>query len=71
MVISRTNLSKMKSEIRNQFKISHDISIDAEAAKIVSDAYWYTNELSIKGFIHELSANPFGFLLISDIQVYI
>ena len=59
----------MKSEMRNQFKISHDIIIDAEASKILSDAFWFTNEFMIKGYIHEQSSNPFGFLLMSDIQV--
>lgn len=60
----------MKSEYLRQNRISTDVYHDANTAKIVHSSYYkkiYDDGLI--GYIQEISLDPFGFLLISDIQV--
>lgn len=60
----------MKSNYIHKERISTDIFVDSECAKIMWDSRClYENEKSIKGFIQEIMQNPFGFVLFSDIQV--
>ena len=55
-------LRKIKSEYITRKKISNDIFIDAQAAKIMTDILCKPNK-QLPGL------NPFGFILISEIQV--
>ena len=66
--IKRLSLSKIKSEFVNRYKISNDVLVDAQAAKNVLDNIAEPCNY-IKGFIQEISAVPFGFILLSEIQV--
>jgi hypothetical protein len=70
LVTNNKTLSKIKEEFLNQNKLSKEILIDAKLTKQVFDFMYhkidYTN---IEGYIHELTLDPFGFLLISDLQV--
>ena len=70
-VTNRHTLKMIKSEFSNQNKISSDVFTDALAAKAVSDGMCLESNSNIKGYISEIGLDPFGFLLISDIQVNI
>ncbi len=59
----------IKSEYLNKNKLSNDLFIDAESAKIVTDEICLSTGTKIIGYIQEIGLNPFGLLLFSDIQV--
>lgn len=70
---------KMKWEAVHKNKISSHIHDDALGSKIIfSSNIEHENHLllnnkskfCIKGFIHELGNDPFGYILISQLQVY-
>ena len=51
--------------------LSTDIFVDAEASKKMCDIMCpMPNSNCIKGFIQIINQNPFGFLCISDLQVW-
>ncbi len=64
-------LYRIRKEFTDANKLSNDIYIDIEAAKISMDGLCHVvNPKSIfKGYISDISLNPFGFLLNSEIQV--
>ena len=67
--ISFSNIRKMSSQHRHRHQLSHNFLADADSAKNVFDLMLpRKNYKSIKGFIQEIQSNPFGVLLISDIQ---
>lgn len=59
----------MRYEFKNRQTLSIDSFKDAEATKIISDSFYPSNGV-LDGFLHEIGFNPFGFMLISDFQVY-
>lgn len=61
-------LSVIKSEFKLKNRIASDLHNDAAGAKIVFDNLLTENK-KIKGFIHELGIDPFGFVMTSEIQV--
>jgi hypothetical protein len=66
----KESLAMIKSEFLHQNRISNDIFHDAQSAKIIHDNYYKkVFRDGLLGFIQEISLDPFGFLLISDIQV--
>lgn len=63
-------LNVIKHEYKHRYRISQDVHDDARGAKIVFDNLKSdTQKLPILGYIQELSLDPFGFCLTSDIQV--
>lgn len=70
---NRHVLKNMRSEFRNRFKVSSDICIDAIASKTIFEtlAKKITGNIKINGFIQNIGLDPFGFLLMSAIQVMI
>ena len=69
--ISRNTLKQIKFEANHVDRISNDINIDTIASKRL---YSYmceqlTGNDHIKGFVHHHSTDPFGFLLMCQIQV--
>ncbi len=66
-VINQNVANIIKSEYVNRHKISNEICIDSEAAKLIFDRLYCSN--NFKGYIQYISQNPFGVLLISEIQV--
>jgi hypothetical protein len=68
-VTNQNTLKKMKSEFVNRHKMSSDVFVDVLAAKSVTDGMCLKSSSNIEGYIQEISLNPFGFLLFSDIQV--
>ena len=63
-------LRQLKYEYIHRDRMSNDIFQDARVAKsIMTDLVGDENNKDIKGYIQELSMDPFGFLLISDLQV--
>ena len=62
--------NQVKSEFKYRNRLSVDIFSDAIATKRLFNMI--TNEATqLKGFIHHIGLDPFGFLLISEIQVNI
>ncbi|CAF1066555.1 unnamed protein product [Brachionus calyciflorus] len=59
----------MSRQHRHRHQLSHNFLADADSAKNVFDLMLPRKDYkSIKGFIQEIQSNPFGVLLISDIQ---
>lgn len=61
----------IKSEYNDLNRLSSDIYSDADLAKKMTDDLCLISKSELHGYIQEISLNPFGFLLISDIQVII
>ncbi len=65
----------MKHELRQENRLSTNIHADASAAKIAMESliqisqFCSSRKLAVKGYIHELAQNPYGFLLMSQLQV--
>ena len=57
----------MKHEYANKHKISNDLYTDSEATKLLFEQLSFAQHF--KGYIQEINLNPFGMLLISEIQV--
>jgi hypothetical protein len=57
-------LKQIKFELNNQYKLSNRLEENIQASKLYCDEF--CGEL---GFIHEVTANPFGFLSLCDKQV--
>lgn len=68
--IKYTNVRKLASLHRHRFQLSNDLLIDANSAKNVFDFLepGFGNRF-LKGFIQEIHSNPFGALLMSELQV--
>ena len=63
-------LKKIKSDFMNRNRISKDIQVDVEAAKVLCEHLClYSSPGKLSGYVQDISQNPFGFLLMSDIQV--
>lgn len=70
MSISSQNLRKMRSQFKHQFQLSNELRIDSDAAKLFFDSLLDKhNNITLKGFVQEINSNPFGFLLMTEIQV--
>lgn len=62
----------MRSEFIHRFQILNDFRIDCDASKLIYDTmYPKQNTFGVQGFLQEINSNPFGFSLISEIQVLI
>ena len=66
----------MKYEMRHKNRLSVHLIDDANAAKIIYDKNKDQEFLNlqfkknkISGFLHEIGANPFGFLIIAEFMV--
>lgn len=60
----------MKSNYIHKDRISTDIYVDSESAKLMWDSRClYEDDKSIRGFVQEIIQNPFGCVMLSDIQV--
>ncbi len=57
----------MKYEFVHSNRISRDLYVDCDVAKLMLDKFCEGDKL--KGYIQEIMLNPFGILLISEIQV--
>ena len=63
-------LSVVKREFNIKDRLSSKIVLDAQASKLVMDNLIPNNSNdAIKGFIQDISLDPFGFFLMSIIQV--
>ncbi len=63
-------LKKIKSDFMNRNRISTDIFSDAEASKILCEKLCLEpSSNGLVGFVQEINQNPFGLLLLSEIQV--
>ncbi len=61
----------MKHEYVHQYRLSTDIDKDAKLAKMMFDNLCISLNPSngIKGYLRELHSDPFGHILISELQV--
>jgi hypothetical protein len=64
-------LSVIKYEHEHRNRIATDVFVDADAAKRLCNklCFVYDQNSILKGYIQEISHDPFGVLLISEIQV--
>lgn len=70
MSISDCSLRKMRSEYAHRFKLDNDFRLDCDKAKFYFDFLCPGfNKKSIEGFVHDIHSNPFGAILVSEIQV--
>ncbi|CAF0909191.1 unnamed protein product, partial [Brachionus calyciflorus] len=67
-VTNRFTLSMMKSSLVHFYKISNEVFVDALATKNITDQIVTTENSQLKGFIHNISLDPFGYLLMSQVQ---
>lgn len=62
---------KIASEFRHRNQLASEIRIDAESAKKVFESRISKKDKNkISGFVHQISSNPFGVILMSEIQVF-
>jgi hypothetical protein len=66
--VNHSVLTTIKYECRHANRFSPNHVIDALAAKSVMEST-YLSVGSLKGYIHEIGADPFGFIMISSLQV--
>jgi hypothetical protein len=60
----------IKSENIHKDRISNDLITDCKAAKRICDALCLAfDDTDLTGFIQKIDLEPFGLLLISDLQV--
>lgn len=66
----RDVLKTIKTEITREDRISNDLMSDIKAAKKLCSKLCLTfEECDLVGYIQKTISDPFGFLLISDLQV--
>jgi hypothetical protein len=66
--INHSVLKAIKYECRHTDRFSSNHITDVQAAKTVMENT-FLNVGNLKGYIHEICADPFGFILISSLQV--
>jgi hypothetical protein len=59
----------MKHEYVHRYRLSNNLIEDLDTTKLFCDNLCLPNQGSIEGYIRSIRYNPFGFVLISDIQV--
>lgn len=62
------NLRVIKSEIAHIDRLSRSLDEDIKICKMMCDNMLNVG-YNLQGFVQEISSDPFGFLLLSDIQV--
>ena len=62
-------MRQIKYEIKNENRFSTDFFVDTIAAQELSNKLALGSSKNISGFIQQSSMNPFGFILLSEIQV--
>ena len=68
--IEKNILSKIKSEFNHRNRLDTDILVDIEACKrFYHSSFPAEQNGKISGYVQDISLNPFGFTIISDIQV--
>ncbi len=67
-------MSQIKYEYKNRnmlFPKSYPIAVDLDTAKLVFKYCYLTDQLNgLQGFIQDTFYDPFGFVLMSQIQVF-
>ena len=66
-VPSENVLRVVKSQVINKFKLSNDLYSDCAASKIIFERLAHATKY--RGYMQETMQDPFGFLLLSEIQV--
>ena len=71
--IGKSVLHKIKSQFGHRQRLDMDLIVDTNACKTMFDASHPPDHLSphgrIKGFMQNISLDPFGFLMMSNTQV--
>ena len=62
-------MKKLKSDYVHNYRFSKDLYVDCEATKRLFDILCNSVKYKYPGYIQEIIQNPFGLLLMSDIQV--
>jgi hypothetical protein len=68
MILNKNTLATIKYELRHERDLFPDIITDLAAAKLMCEKLCRKSEI-LPGFIQFCALNPFGFLMISEIQV--
>ncbi|CAF0888839.1 unnamed protein product [Brachionus calyciflorus] len=69
--IKKNTLYKIKNEFDHRFRISRDLIFDLKAIKLGCQFLGLSTNPNFSGFIHSLGIDPYGFLLMSDMQIKI
>lgn len=75
MITNLSTLRGIKSDYVHRNRISTDIIIDSMSAKNLLDKLCFSRDIfvkdkdSLKGYIQNISIDPFGLLFTSEIQV--
>ena len=62
-------MRQIKYETKNENRFSTDFFVDTIAAQELCNKLTLSSSKHISGFIQNSSMNPFGFILLSEIQV--
>jgi len=62
-------LHKIRSESKLKHRLDQNIFLDAEMAKNLTDNISLLSTSKVNGYVQEISLNPFGYLMLSDINV--
>lgn len=68
MVIDRNVLKKIKSEYHLRNRLFFDIFSDVQATKSLCERICVSSNI-VRGYVQDIHQDPFGFLMISEIQV--
>lgn len=61
-------MKTLTSQIKNEFKLSNDYSVDSRAALGLCKSICIPTK-NLSGFVQEISEYPFGLMLLNEIQV--
>ena len=62
-------MQKIKNELDNRFRLSRDMIFDLRATNVLCENLGLSTNSEFKGYVHNICLDPYGFLLMSDIQV--
>ncbi|CAF0932078.1 unnamed protein product [Brachionus calyciflorus] len=66
--IKKTTLYKIKNEFDHRFRLSRDLFFDLKASKLMTDNLSVSNS-GFTGLVHNVSIDPYGFFLMSEMQI--
>ncbi|RNA20750.1 hypothetical protein BpHYR1_022975, partial [Brachionus plicatilis] len=58
-------------QLEIKFRLSQDMKFDLRASKILCENLGTSSNSDLKGYVHNICLDPFGFLLMSEIQIKI
>ncbi|CAF0980134.1 unnamed protein product, partial [Brachionus calyciflorus] len=69
--VKKNTLYKITNEFDHRFRITRDLIYDLKAIKLSCKYLGLPIKSNFSGFVHNLSIDPYGFLLMSEMQCFI